>query len=64
MENWPQLKGYFEPAQKNRKRGRRKNKDREEKKETRPYKRRWREGIARVWEQSVKSEGREKGKAF
>lgn len=32
MENWPQLRGYFEPAQKNRKKGRRKNKDREEKK--------------------------------
>lgn len=32
MENWPHLRGYFEPAQKNRKKGRRKNKNREEKK--------------------------------
>lgn len=36
-----------------------------EKEEKRTYKRRWREGIARMWEQSVKpEEGREEGKAF
>lgn len=39
--------------------------EKKEKEEKRTYKRRWREGIARVWEQSVKpEEGGEEEKAF